>query len=95
MRFLLTCHGRSVPERSSPFLYACTMSYSVTHDLSDLLVVLMLRSQPASCFFSVPTVNLDLLAVDVREMSQGVKLAAGELVHNKNNKRLKVKGWGC
>lgn len=35
-------------------------------------------------------VNLDLLAGDLRELVQGMKLATGELINNKQNKRLKV-----
>lgn len=36
------------------------------------------------------SVNLDNLGVDLRELVQGMKLATGELVHNKQNKKLKV-----
>ena len=35
-------------------------------------------------------VNLDLLGVDLRDLVQGMKLATGELINNKQNRRLKV-----
>ena len=39
---------------------------------------------------SPPPVNIDLLGADVREYVKGMKLATGELVNNKQNKKLKV-----
>ena len=39
---------------------------------------------------SLSPVNLDLLGADVREFIKGMKLATGELVNNKQNKKLKV-----
>ena len=40
-------------------------------------------------FFS-PLVSLQLLGVDIRQMSKGLKEATKELIENRQNKKLKV-----
>ena len=56
-----------------------------------LISTSLLHASQNDCFSSSLAVNLDLLGADVREMTQGVKQASMELVHNKNNKVLKVR----
>lgn len=44
-----------------------------------------------SLIFLSPTVSIDLLAADLRQMNQGLKKATAELIANRQNAQLKVR----
>ena len=52
------------------------------------------RGGEVEVWFCRPSVSLDLLAVDIRQMTKGLKEATAELITNKHNKPLKVRIHG-
>ena len=62
---------------------------SGTTSLLSLFLKLLMYNVHKLCV-SIHPVNLDLLGGDLRELIQGMKLATGELINNKQNRRLKV-----